>query len=49
MRVEVEAIGDYMLVQFGGVPPMREGIYRFEVSVDAREPLSIDMPVLVGA
>jgi hypothetical protein len=49
LRVEVEAIGDYMLVQFGGVPPMREGIYRLEVSVDAREPLSIYIPVLVGA
>ena len=45
----VEAIGDYMLEQFGGVPSMREGIYRCELSVDAREPASIDNPVLVGA
>jgi hypothetical protein len=39
----------YILGQFGGVPPMPAGIHRCEVSVDARDPASIDMPVLVGA
>jgi hypothetical protein len=48
-RIEVEAAGDYMLVRLGGAPLVQEGIYRFEVAVDAPESVSIDMPVVVAA
>ena len=48
-RVDVEAVGDYLLVRPGGVPLTDEGIYRFDVSVNAREFPSIDIPVQVVA
>jgi hypothetical protein len=48
-RVEVEAVGDILLVRLGGAPLVQEGIYRFEVAVNAREPVSIDIPVVVAA
>jgi hypothetical protein len=48
-RIDVEAVGDYVLVRLGGAPLMQEGIYRFEVSVDAPESVSIDIPVVVAA
>jgi hypothetical protein len=48
-RIQVEAVGDYVVISLGGVPLMQEGIYRFEVSLDAWESASIDMPVVVGA
>jgi hypothetical protein len=35
-RLEIEAVDDYLLVRLGGVPLAREGIYRFEVSVNFR-------------
>jgi hypothetical protein len=48
-RVEVEAVGDYLLVRLAGAPLVQEGIYRFEVTVNARESASIDIPVVVAA
>jgi hypothetical protein len=48
-RLEVEVIGDYLLVRLGGVPLAQEGIYRFEVSVSPSECSSIDLPVQVVA
>jgi hypothetical protein len=48
-RIEVEAVGDYLIVRLRGAPLVQEGIYRFEVSVDARESASIDIPVVVVA
>jgi hypothetical protein len=48
-RLEIEAVDDYLLVRLGGVPLAREGIYRFEVSVNFSECASIDLPVQVVA
>ena len=34
-RIEVEALGDDLLIRLGGVPVMQEGIYRFDVGMPA--------------
>ena len=48
-RIEIEALGDYLVVRLGGAQLIQEGIYRFEVSMGAEESESIDIPVVVAA
>ncbi len=47
--VDVESVGDYLLVRLAGVPLTEEGIYRFEVSLNGPELLSIDLPIQIIA
>ncbi len=49
-RMDIESVGDCLLVRLGGVPMTAEGIYRFEVSLaENGEFTSIDIPVQVIA
>src|SRR6476661_9926696 len=46
-RVHVEAIGDYLLATIGVAPLIDEGIYRFDVTLAGRPPISIDLPIVI--
>jgi hypothetical protein len=48
-RIEVEALGDDLLIRLGGVPVMPEGMYRLDVLVNGEERSAIDLPVQVVA
>jgi hypothetical protein len=47
--VEVEAVGDFLLVALSAVPLIEEGAYRFEISVISQDWVSFDIPALVVA
>ena len=47
--MEVEAVGDYLLVALSAVPLSEEGAYRFEISVMSQDWVSFDIPAVVVA
>jgi hypothetical protein len=47
-HVQVDAVGDHLLVTIGVTPLVEDGIYRFEVALPAQPSASIDLPIVIG-
>jgi hypothetical protein len=47
-HVQVDAVGDHLLVTIGVTPLIEDGIYRFEVALTAQPSASIDRPIVIG-
>jgi len=46
-HVQVEAVGDHLVVNVGVAPLIDDGIYRFELTLGSKPPLSIDLPIAI--
>jgi len=47
-HLQIEAIGDHLVLNIGVAPLVDNGIYRFEVRVGPRSGLSLDLPIVIA-
>jgi hypothetical protein len=47
-HVQIEAVGDHLVLNIGVAPLVDHGIYRFEVSLGSRPALSLDLPIVIA-
>ena len=47
-HMQVEAVGDHLLVTIGVAPLIDDGVYRFEVALTSQPPIAIDLPFVVA-
>ena len=46
-QMQVEAVGDHLLVTISVAPLMDDGGYRFEVALASQSPIAIDLPFVI--
>jgi hypothetical protein len=47
-RVQVEAVGDHLVLTIGVAPLIDNGVYRFEVALLSPPSAVIDLPIVIG-
>jgi hypothetical protein len=47
-HVQIEAVGDHLVLNIGVAPLVDDGIYRFEVRLGSRPALSLDLPIVIA-
>jgi hypothetical protein len=47
-HVQIEAVGDHLVLNIGVPPLLDDGVYRFEVRVGRRPAIALDLPIVIA-